>query len=73
MSDENEIVDCNQITGDLNLDSYLNIVDSVLLVDYIVNSTDLEICEILSVDIDFNYIINVIDHNKTVKCKLQLK
>lgn len=61
MTDENEIADCNQITGDLNLDNYLNIVDIVLLVDYIVNSTDLEICEILSVDIDFNYIINVID------------
>ena len=39
----------------------VNVVDIIILVDSIVNLNDLEICQNLSSDFDFNNILNVSD------------
>ena len=39
----------------------MNVVDIIILVDSIVNLNDLEICQNLSSDFDFNNILNVSD------------
>lgn len=61
LTDIEDTINCNQITGDLDENQIVNVVDIIILVDSIVNLNDLEICQNLSSDFDFNNILNVSD------------
>ena len=56
-----ENIDCNEVTGDINIDYMVNVIDIVALVNTILNNSNLEICQILSSDMDFNNELNIID------------
>ena len=62
-SNISENIDCNEIVGDINIDSSLNVIDIVYIVDVILNNSysNLEICQILAADLNFNSQLNVID------------
>jgi len=63
LSDVNENMNCNEINGDIDYDTNLNVIDVVLMVDVILSNTldSLEICQFLAVDSDCNQTLNVID------------
>jgi len=61
LTDISQQIDCNEITGDINIDSMVDIVDIVVLVDTVLNNNELQICQILSSDMDFNNVLNVSD------------
>ena len=62
LTDLSEQISCNQISGDINIDNVLNIVDVVFLVDFILNNNQtLEICQMLAADADCNESLNVVD------------
>jgi len=63
LTDFSNELDCNQITGDINLDAIVNVVDIVTIVDIILNDMDSSIstCQMLSSDMNFDLIINVAD------------
>jgi len=52
---------CNQALGDVNNDSLINVVDVVQLVNYILNGTGLQGCEIQASDFNQDDQINVVD------------
>ena len=52
---------CNQVLGDVNNDSLINVVDVVQLVNYILNGTGLQGCEIQASDFNQDDQINVVD------------
>ena len=61
LTDLNESIDCNEITGDVNNDYLTNVVDIVSVVSNILNPSEFDICQNLSSDMDFNSELNVID------------
>ncbi len=63
LTDISENIDCNEITGDINIDNQLNVIDIVYVVDIILNNSysNLDICQILAADLNFNSLLNVID------------
>ena len=52
---------CNQVLGDVNNDSQINVVDVVQLVNYILNGSGLLDCEIQASDFNEDNQINVVD------------
>ena len=69
LTDINENIDCNEITGDINIDNQLNVTDIVFIVNIILNNShlDLNICQTLSADLNFDNQLNVIDIVKIVE------
>ena len=61
LTDISENIDCNEVTGDINIDYMVNVIDIVALVNTTLNNSNLEICQILSSDMDFNNELNIID------------
>ena len=53
--------ECNQLLGDVNNDSQINVVDVVQLVNYILNGSGLQDCEIQASDFNEDNQINVVD------------
>ena len=71
LTDINETIDCNEITGDLDNNYLVNVVDIIVLVSSIVNDNDLEICYVLASDMDFNNELNISDIVSLIQIILQ--
>ena len=55
-------MNCDEVFGDVNHDSELNVIDIILIIDVINYSLNtLDICQELAIDTDFNQNINVLD------------
>ena len=61
LTDINQQIACNEITGDIDYDYQTNVVDIVFLVNAILYNSNLEICQKLSSDMDFNNILDIVD------------
>ena len=62
LSDSSDILNCDEVFGDVNHDSELNVIDIILIIDVINYSLNtLDICQELAIDTDFNQNINVLD------------
>ena len=63
LTDINEEIICNEITGDINNDYLSNVVDVVAVINVILDNSYLEllICQRLATDMDFNNELNVVD------------
>ena len=63
VTDNSNQLNCNEVTGDINIDSVLNVSDIIMIIDVILNGTinSLSTCQILCSDIDFNNLLNVSD------------
>ena len=63
LTDINDVLNCNEISGDINEDNSLDILDIVLIVNIILdeNSSSLSTCQILASDSDFNQLLNIFD------------
>ena len=61
LTDINEEINCNEVTGDINIDYIINVVDIIALIDVILNQSSLSICQMLASDMDFNNELNVVD------------
>ena len=57
----NNAEECDYISGDVNEDSILNVIDIVNLVNYILGSGDFTDCQLQSADMNADGIANVID------------
>ena len=64
-------IDCNEITGDLDNNYLVNVVDIIVLVSSIINDNDLEICYVLASDMDFNNELNISDIVSLIQIILQ--
>ena len=61
LTDINQQIACNEITGDIDYDYQTNVVDIIFLVNAILYNSNLEICQKLSSDMDFNNILDIVD------------
>jgi len=63
LTDFYEEINCNEINGDVTLDSNLDILDIVYTIDVILNDIiyELDICQFLAIDFDCNQLINILD------------
>ena len=63
LTDIDEGIDCNQVSGDFNIDGNLNVLDIVSIVDLIIfgDLSIINICQTLSIDTDCNQSIDVLD------------
>ena len=63
LRDASNTLSCNGVNGDINSDYQLNVSDVVFLISVILDDTydDLDICEIIASDYDFNQTLNVSD------------
>ena len=61
LRDVSDEINCNNINGDINNDSFLNVTDIVLLINMIVDESYIGICELVASDYDFNQTLNIVD------------
>jgi len=63
LTDFNNQINCNEITGDINNDNVLNVVDIVAVIEVVLNNTlsELSTCQLLASDINFDQLLNVSD------------
>ena len=61
LTDINDDLNCNQVNGDFNYDNSLDVIDLVTVVNSILSSTSIELCQFLAVDYDSNESVDVLD------------
>ena len=52
---------CDSITGDVNLDNLINVVDVVTLVAYVLGNSSIDECQLFYSDLNQDELINVVD------------
>ena len=61
LTDINDDLNCNEVNGDFNYDNSLDVIDLVTVVNSILSSTSIELCQFLAVDHDSNESVDVLD------------
>ena len=61
LTDINNDINCNEVNGDFNYDNSLDVIDLVTVVNSILSSTSIELCQFLAIDHDSNESVDVLD------------
>ena len=61
LTDINDDLNCNEVNGDFNYDNSLDVIDLVTVVNSILSSTSIELCQFLAVDHDSNESVDILD------------
>ena len=61
LTDINDDINCNEVNGDFNYDNSLDVIDLVTVVNSILSSTSIELCQFLAIDHDSNDSADVLD------------